>query len=156
MKRFLLACLLLAGMADLQAQVPATASPAAGARPSPQRSAAIEPNALRDAGLRIAQAIDAQLAGPLWDRASIATKNAINRDAFVDGVGKARTPLGPVQGRDWVAVHRKHVSGGKAPPGEYANAEFVVRLAGNRVAYEVVSFRFDDDGVWRFVGYVIR
>jgi hypothetical protein len=155
MKRCLLACLLLAGMSDSQARGAPSAPAAAAAQPA-QRVAAVEPNALRDAGLRIAQAIEGQQAGQLWDSASGATKKAVTRDAFVAGVGKARNPLGQAQGREWVGVSRRRSSGGKAPPGEYANAEFLVALAGNRVAREMVSFRLDEDGIWRFAGYVIQ
>ena len=160
MKRSSLFCclLLVTSMVHAQSQAPAQPQPvaaSAAARPAPN-NAAIEPSAVRDAGLRLVQAIDAEQAAQLWDGASSVTRKAVTRDAFVAGVAQARKPLGAALGRDWVAVRRDRSTGAGTPPGQYASAEFAVLFAGNRVARELVSFRLDEDNVWRFTGYVIK
>ena len=46
---------------------------------------------------------------------------------------------------------------GKAlPSGLYASVEFLVEFSGKRTMRELVSFRLDEDGTWRFSGYVVQ
>lgn len=164
MKRFSIAlCLLLvAGMAEVSAQTPAQsraaapAAPRTGASAATRPAAAIAPNALYEAALRMARGIDAGQAAQLWEAASAVTKRSVTREAFVAGVSQARKPLGAVTARDWHAVRRQNSSGGSLPAGQYASVEFAAVLAGGRVAQEMISFRLDEDGVWRFAGYVAQ
>ena len=142
--------LLNAGIAAAQ-QPPATArttaSPAAGT---------IEPNAIRDAAMRVVLAIDAGQAAKLWDEASTVTKKSVARDAFVAGINKGRQPLGKIATRNWLSIRRQFGDGQALPSGMYASAEFLAEAAGKPPVRELVSFRLDEDGTWRFAGYAVQ
>ncbi len=154
MKKFVSAIgillLLATGVAAAQ-QPPAT--PQAAAQSA---AGAIEPNAVRDAAQRVAMAMDAGQAAKLWDEASVVTRKSVTRDAFIAGISKARQPLGKATGRNWVSVRRQAGDGKALPSGLYASVEFLVEFAGKRTMRELVSFRLDEDGTWRFSGYVVQ
>jgi hypothetical protein len=155
MKRlFLVSCLLvLAGLCH--AQTPTAAAPQARA-PMAHPSGDLAPNALHDTALHVAGVVDSGNVTQLWDGASVVTRRTVAREAFVEGVTRARRPLGAMVGREWSVLRRQYSAGGSVPAGHYASVEFVATFAGNRKAREVVSFRQDEDGVWRFTGYVIQ
>ena len=127
---------------------------------SPQQQAVArdaEPNTFANAALQIALAIDRDQAGALWDGASVITKRATNREAFIGYVTSARKSTGTVLGRNWTVVRREQVNeGGQLPPGLYASIEFTTRFQDNQTRRELVSLRRDEDGMWRFSGYVVQ
>lgn len=138
------------------AQQPQAARPAASqaaARPTP---GAVDPNGIRDAGLRVATAVDAGQAAKLWDEASVVTKKSLTREAFVAGITKSRQPLGKAPSRSWLSVRRQSGDGNALPPGLYASTEFLAEFAGKPPVRELVSFRLDEDGIWRFAGYAVQ
>lgn len=149
MKRFFFAIgivLLLATGATAAQQAPANRA-AAGA---------IEPNAVRDAGARVARMVDAGQLAQLWDEASGVTRKSVARDAFIAGINKSRQPLGAVTGRNWLSVHRQSGDGKVLPAGLYASSEFLAEFPGKPPVRELVSFRLDEDGIWRFAGYAVE
>jgi hypothetical protein len=154
-KRVLLAAavlLLTAGTAVAQQQRPA----AAQAATHQTAAGTIDPNAIRDAGQRVAAAIDAGQAAKLWDEASTVTKKSVARDAFIAGINKGRQPLGKIATRNWLSVRRQFGDGQALPSGLYASAEFLAEPAGKPPVRELVSFRLDEDGTWRFAGYAVQ
>jgi hypothetical protein len=154
MKRFIAAIgvVLLLNTVTAAAQQQPAAAPAA-ANPA---AATIEPNAIRDAGMRVALAIDAGQVAKLWDEASAVTKKSVGRDAFVAGINKGRQPLGRIANRNWLSVRRQFGDGQALPAGLYASAEFLAEAAGKPPVRELVSFRLDEDGTWRFAGYAVQ
>lgn len=125
--------------------------------PGPARGD-IAPSALRDAALTVARAVDAGQAAQLWQSASSVTRQTLQQPQFVASVTQARKPYTqPVQ-RQWTGVTLRDVSTqtGAATPGRYGSVDFVTTFAGNRRAHELVSFRLDEDGQWRFAGYVVE
>lgn len=149
-----MALCILSGTAIAQGQAQAPRS-----APAPQQAAArdIDPNTLANSALQILQAIDRDQTGVLWDNSSSVTKRSARRDDFVGYVGKSRKPLGAASSRDWIAVRREIVAdGGQLPPGLYASIEFASQFQSRRSAKELVSLRRDEDGMWRFSGYVIQ
>ncbi|KAF1716094.1 DUF4019 domain-containing protein [Pseudoxanthomonas wuyuanensis] len=138
--------LLTTGVVAAQ-QPPSAARPAAGA---------IDPNAIRDAGLRVATAVDAGQVAALWDESSAVTKKTVTRDAFVAGINRSRQPLGKTANRNWLSVRRQSGDGAALPQGLYASAEFLAEFAGKPPVRELVSFRLDEDGTWRFAGYAVQ
>lgn len=44
-------------------------------------------------------------------------------------------------------------AGGSLPLGQYVSVRFATTGTNGRVMEEVISFRLDDDGQWRLVGY---
>jgi hypothetical protein len=115
----------------------------------------IEPSALRDASLRMALALDAGHGQQVWRGASAAVKDQLSCEDFARAVAERRQAMGTVRRRDWYVVSRTVSTGtgsDELPAGIYACSEFEVTFDGDRTGREVVSFRLDEDGVWRFVG----
>lgn len=147
-------------MADAQSQgkptAPAVASapPAAAPAAAARNDAGIEPNAVRDAALRMARIVDSGQAGQLWDGGSPVIKRTASRDAFVANTAAKRKGFEQPVAREWAAITRQQ--GGTLPPGKYMSVEFLTSFPGNRVLRELISFRQDEDGTWRFVGYAVQ
>jgi len=132
-------------------------APLAAAQNAAPARADIAPNALRDAALTVAQAVDAGQTAQLWQGATAVTRQTLQQPQFVASVAQARKPFTqPVQ-RQWTGISLRDVATaqGAATPGRYGSVDFVTTFAGNRRAHELVSFRLDEDGQWRFAGYVI-
>ena len=143
-------------MADAQSQSKPTAPAAASAPPAAaaKNDAGIEPNAVRDVALRMARVVDSGQAGQLWDGGSPVIKRTASRDAFVANTAAKRKGFEQPVAREWAAITRQQ--GGTLPPGKYMSVEFLTTFPGNRVLRELISFRQDEDGIWRFVGYAIQ
>ncbi|HEY0335303.1 MAG TPA: DUF4019 domain-containing protein [Stenotrophomonas sp.] len=133
-------------------------APLAGAQNNAPPRTDIAPNALRDAALTVAQAVDAGQAAQLWQSASAVTRGALQQQQFVASVAQARKPFGQPLQRQWTGITLRDVGSaqGTVKPGRYGSVDFGTTFAGNRRAHELVSFRLDEDGQWRFAGYVIE
>ena len=62
-------------------------------------------------------------------------------------------------GRPWPADHYpgQYSAGAAVPEGLYINVSFPTRFANSaQPVRELVSFRFDEDQVWRLAGYSLR
>lgn len=155
MKRILILFFIvaIAAMADARSQSKPTAPAAPTAAPA-RSDAGVEPNSVRDVGLRMAGVVDAGQAGQLWDGGSPVIKRTVSRDAFVANVTTTRKGFGQPVTREWAAITRQQ--GGTLPPGKYMSVQFLTTFSGNRVLRELISFRQDEDGTWRFVGYAIQ
>lgn len=115
----------------------------------------IEPSALRDASLRMALALDAGHGQQIWRAASVVVKESLGCEDFANAVATRRQAIGKVRRREWHLISRgfSTESGADAlPPGIYACSTFAVTFDDGRTGQEMVSFRLDEDGVWRFVG----
>jgi hypothetical protein len=150
------------------AQQPAPAAPTARPAAAPAAAPALTPaqqaqmakqNAeMSQAALKAAQMVDTNQVGQLWDGASVVAKKAVARDAFVRQVGSERTRLGALAGRGAGTVTRvKYAAGAQVPEGLYVNVSFPTRFANApQPVRELVSFRLDEDNVWRLAGYSLR
>jgi len=117
----------------------------------------ITPAQVVSAGADIVKLVDESRFGELWGSASTATKKVAQQANFNADLSKTRQPLGAVTSRNWVLVARQSLSADKgAIAGEYLNIEYITRFAKGEVKHELVSFRFDEDKVWRFAGYLLR
>ncbi|VTU39605.1 DUF4019 domain-containing protein [Variovorax sp. PBL-E5] len=119
----------------------------------------VEPSDMVRGGLQVVQMIDQNKAGELWDGAAAGAKTHVNRADFISQIAKVRTPLGGALQRTWVAINRQVVGNGDAElAGQYVSVEYETRFAGKApgTRHELVSFHLDNDGVWRFSGYVLR
>lgn len=150
--------LLAAGlMSQAQAAQPKSATaPQASAQVSAAAQSLVDPNSVGKWALQALALVDRGELAQLWDDASAAMKRELKREAFVAGVQTARKGLGSAVGREWLQVSRQQGDGKGVPAGEYASAEFLVRYAQGAPRVEMVTFRRDQDGVWRFMGYVVR
>jgi len=133
---------------------PQRASPAVTAASAP--AADIGPSNVVQAATEIAQLIDGGQIAQVWDGSSPVSQRAVGRDKFVATITSQRKPLGAPVSRHWTAVTRNVVQNQKAAPdGYYVSARFETHFAGDRVASELFSFRYDEDGTWRLSGYAI-
>lgn len=124
------------------------ASPRAAAREAEIVAAARQVLALVDAGD----------VGEVWDGASGAIRRIVPREEFVRQVTLDRARLGTPLSRGEPTLRRERFSGGgPVPQGDYLNIAFITRFSGaSPPVRELVSFRFDEDQVWRVSGYSLR
>lgn len=177
MKRVLLLLSLLPLTALAQAPAPATPAPAP-ARPAPASPAAAKPATadapvltaaqqaqvqkqdaeMGAAAMKAAQLVDANRAGELWDGASAVARRAVPKAAFVSQLTSERSRLGALAGRGQPTITRvKYSAGAAVPEGLYINVSFPTHFANSaQPVRELVSFRFDEDQVWRLAGYSLR
>lgn len=171
----LLLSLLLPAVALAQTPPPATpapapvrpaasapAAPAAPARPAltPQQQAQVQKQdaEMAAAGLKVAQLVDTNRAAEAWKGASAIARKSVTEQAFVSQLAADRTRLGALQSRGTPVVTRvKYAPGATVPEGLYINVSFPTRFANNaQPVRELVSFRLDEDKVWRLAGYSVR
>ncbi|MDR0182881.1 DUF4019 domain-containing protein [Lysobacter arvi] len=155
---FALAVLLFGAMsAPAQTRAPQPAAPPAKQATARAPASAVDPNSVVQAALTVAQRIDQGQVTPLWQGASPVARATTTEKQFVDGINGRRKGLGTPLSREWTSVVRSTVApGDKVPAGAYVSARFQTRFSGNRVAEELVSLHYDDDGTWRLAGYTIK
>jgi len=141
---------------------PAPSAPAAPARPAltPQQQAQVQKQdaEMAAAGLKVAQLVDTQRAAEAWKGASAIARRSVTEQAFVAQLDADRKRLGALQSRGQPVVTRvKYASGATVPEGLYINVSFPTRFANSaQPVRELVSFRLDEDRVWRLAGYSVR
>lgn len=139
-------------------------APAPAARPAPALSAAQQAQVAKQdaemtaAAQRVAQLVDSQQAASVWDGASAVARKAVTRDVFANNVNADRTKLGALVSRGKPSITRvQYPAGASVPEGIYLNVSFPTRFANNaQPVRELVSFRLDEDKVWRASGYSVR
>ncbi|TWI01001.1 uncharacterized protein DUF4019 [Luteimonas cucumeris] len=170
-RKLLLAAALLAcaGTASAQQAQPARA-PAATARPAqpaqqapaltPQQRAALakQDADTTKAAAQVIQMVDANRIGEVWDGASATMKKLVSKDEFIKQVTIDRNRLGAPASRGQAVVSRSQFeAGGQVPAGLYINVGFPTKFAKTaQPVRELVSFRLDEDKVWRVSGYSLR
>jgi hypothetical protein len=114
--------------------------------------------AITQAALKAARMVDAGQTGALWDGASIVAKKAVARDAFIRQVSVEQVRLGTLVARGAASVTRvNYAAGAPVPQGLYVNVSFASRFSKlTQPVRELVSFRLDEDRVWRLSGYHLR
>ena len=150
--------LLLVLLVSIGAQAWAQTPAASASLPAQQTQLARQNAGMSQAALKAAQMIDADQIGQVWDGASAVAKKAVARDFFVSQITGERRRLGTLVGRGAASVTRvKYAPGALVPEGLYVNISFPSRF-GNlaQPVRELVSFRLDEDKVWRLSGYSLR
>jgi hypothetical protein len=136
------------------------AQPVSGQQLSPQQQAAVKKqNAeMADAAQQVVALVDAGRAGEVWDGASAVMKRLVPRDEFINQVGSDRDRLGKPLERGEPGVSRTQFpAGARVPQGMYVNVAMPTRfLKSPGPVRELVSFRFDEDRIWRVAGYSVR
>lgn len=110
------------------------------------------------AALQVMQLVDANRIGEVWDGASEAMKRMVTRDDFIRQVTIDRNRLGAVASRSDAHVSRSlFPAGQQVPEGLYINVRSATKFANHpEPVRELVSFRLDEDRVWRVSGYSLR
>jgi len=138
----------------------ATPAPAPGPALSPAQQAQVQKqNAeMSAAAVQIAQLVDANRAAEAWRGASAVARKSVTEQAFVSQLSADRNRLGALASRGQPVVTRvKYAEGATVPEGLYINVSFPTRFANSaQPVRELVSFRLDEDRVWRLAGYSVR
>ncbi len=110
------------------------------------------------AGLQVAQLVDTNRAPEAWKGASAVARKSVTEQAFVNQLSADRKRLGALTSRGQPVVTRvKYGPGATVPEGLYINVSFPTRFANSaQPVRELVSFRLDEDRVWRLAGYSVR
>lgn len=120
-----------------------------------QPGASVDPNTWLDAGQRAVQMIDQNKVGELWDGGSPEMKKQVDKKQLIASIKKARG-ADAVALREWQSIERSTLDAGSgAPAGLYVNLRFRAKL-GSRIVTELVTFRQDADGGWRWMGYLVQ
>lgn len=125
--------------------------------PASQRDSTREAEIVAAAG-QVLALVDAGDVGEVWDGASGAIRRIVPREEFIRQVTRDRVRLGKPLLRGEATLRREHFpGGGPVPQGDYLNIAFATRFSGApQPVRELVSFRFDEDQVWRVSGYSLR
>lgn len=153
-----------AAPAPAPAAAPAAAATQATRAPGPALSAAQQAQVaqqdaqMTQAAQRVAQLVDGNKAAEVWDGASGVARKAVTRDQFASNISADRTKLGALVSRGKPSITRvQYPAGAAVPEGIYINVSFPTRFANNaQPVRELVSFRLDEDKVWRTSGYSVR
>ncbi len=142
----------------LATPVPAARAPAPAARPARPQKLSEEDREMVQAARQVLTLVDAGRADEVWDGASPAIRRIVPRAEFLMRLAADRERLGAVVSRGDPAVDReRYAAGGRVPQGEYVNVAFPTRFANvEQPVRELVSFRLDEDRVWRVSGYSVR
>jgi len=147
---------LLCAVAGAHAQQ--QAEPEAGLTLEQRERLAQQDEQMRQAGLQVMALVDANAIGQIWDGASQVMKELVPREEFVRQIEADRTRLGVVSGRSSPEITRSRSDGSdNVPEGLYINIAAMTRFADMpEPVRELVSFRFDEDQIWRVTGYSLR
>lgn len=135
---------------------PPSPQPAQPALTPAQQAQLAKQNAeMIQAAQKVLQMVDGGQLPQLWDGASAVARRAVTRDNFASQIAAQRKRLGAVAGRGPAAVTRvRYNSGAAVPEGLYVNVSFPTRFANApQPVRELVSFRLDEDKIWRLAGY---
>lgn len=121
----------------------------------------VDPASMLRAALQVARMVDDGQIGETWDGASEPVKAIVARPLYVRNIVKARQALGASSSRAWTTIMRQQITpqkatAGKAPAGDYVSVVFATTFANGRNGSEQVSFRYDEDHIWRLSGYIVR
>lgn len=159
--------LLGASMSSLAKEPVATTPPPAKALTVQQQALQTQLNTmgpqLVKIATQIAQMVDQNNIGNVWDNASTIAKGIVPRDAFVKQITADRVSVGPLKLRELGGL-TSSVSDGTAtkgapatPAGTYINVIFASHFGSNpQPVRELVSFHLDGDQNWRVTGYTLR
>lgn len=164
-----LALLLPAVSGAWQAAPARVGAPEAGAAPAAAPAAAAQTRQARAQQARqdedieraaraVLSMVDRGQLAEVWDGASPMVKRLVSRAEFEMQVQADRRRLGRVVFRGEPVVNReRYPAGGRVPQGEYLNVATATRFANaDAPVRELVSFRLDEDRVWRVSGYSVR
>lgn len=144
--------------APVAAPAPASAAAKPALTPAQQAQVHKQDAEMSAAALKVAQLVDANRAAEAWQGASAVARKSVTQQAFVAQLGADRKRLGALASRGQPVVTRvKYAAGATVPEGLYINVSFPSRFANSaQPVRELVSFRFDEDRIWRLAGYSVR
>lgn len=157
-----LAAVLFAAGASAQMKLPRSVQPAAtpaAQAPAAQPAETPAANAEKEAAGKLAAGgwlvlLDRGDWGRAWETSSAMFRASVPLATWMDGIPKAREPLGNVVERTPAESAYKTTLEGR-PPGEYVTVIFDTQFD-KKKAEEVVTTVREADGKWRVTGYSTR
>jgi len=113
---------------------------------------------MRQAGWEVMYMMDFGQMGDIWDMASQTMQKMVPRETFVGQVVASRIRLGALleRGRPLITRSRSDGSTG-VPAGLYINVVSSARFTNQaEPVQDMVTFRFDEDRIWRVTGYSLQ
>ena len=107
----------------------------------------------------VLKALDAAEAGAVWDRASEVLKKSVEKEKFAKAFGLDRSSQSVIKSRAWGSIARtRHLQGNAngLAPGTYINIQYSSADGAGTPVTELLSFRLEEDGIWRMTGYVAQ
>lgn len=109
--------------------------------------------AMTSASLQVLGLIDQGKSGEVWDGLSPAIKPLVSRNSFVQRIIVDQSNFGVALKRERVAAYRSDANGqNNIPKGTYYSVVFTTNFSKGQ-GRELVSFRLDNDQIWRVAGY---
>lgn len=144
------------GMSAPASPAPASPGPAAAGPGAEPASATTEmEDAARLAASGWLLLLDRKDWGTAWDTSAAMFRSTVPLPAWMDGIPKARQPLGALVERTPVAaVYKTQLEG--RPQGHYVTVVFNSRFDKKPDAQEIVTTVREPDGKWRVTGYSTR
>ncbi len=147
--------------ADAKPKKAATAASAVAANASPadaqQQAEAGRQQRLIQGAEQVVMMIDRGQSGDVWEGLSIPIRGSVRKADFINQIQAKRQALGnPVQ-RHVITTNQQAITGQKSiPDGLYYTVYVEAKFSGGQTVRELVSFRHDEDSVWRVAGYTIQ
>ncbi|MBI2768052.1 MAG: DUF4019 domain-containing protein [Burkholderiales bacterium] len=139
-----------------------TAPPAAAGTPAAPSasSSATDSEAEKEAAAQLAAGgwlvlLDRRDWGRAWESSSSVFRTSVPLGTWMDGIPKAREPLGALVERIPDEAHYRATLEGR-PAGDYVTVIFSSKFASKEDAKEVVTMVREPDGKWRATGYSTR
>lgn len=147
-----------AGVVAAQVGPPATAPMPAAPTAAQQARKERQDAEMTRAAQQVVRLLDGGDAAQVWEGASVVAHRAASRTLFIETVQAERARLGPALSRGQPSITRVwYPAGAQVPEGLYINVGFPARFSNSaQPVRELVSFRLDEDQVWRVSGYSIR
>lgn len=116
----------------------------------------VNPGVIYQKSLQAMSDIDKEKFAQLWKKSTHVAQESVDEEKFASQVKNNRLPLGKMQTRNWNTISQvvAKENEGDIPPGRYVSVYFITKFD-NSMANEMITFREDEDGVWRFSGYLI-
>jgi len=101
--------------------------------------------------------VDRGQSGDIWEGLSIPIRGMVRKSDFISQIQSKRQGLGnPVQ-RHVITTNQQSITGQKSiPDGLYYTVFVEAKFSGGQTVRELISFRHDEDNVWRVAGYTIQ
>lgn len=92
--------------------------------------------------------------GTAWETSATVFRSTVPLSSWIEGIPKAREPLGSLQDRRVAAaVHKSQLQG--RPDGDYVTVIFESKFE-NKEVEEILTTLREPDGRWRVTGYSTR
>ena len=118
-----------------------------------QRDAEKQAEQMTSAAIQVLNLIDQGKSGEIWEGLSSTIQPKVSKNSFTQRIAEDQRTLGAPSKRQQISAYRSEANGqSKSPKGIYYSVIFETNFAKGQ-GRELVSFRFDNDQIWRVAGY---